>query len=178
MNKIYSKFLDDCNNIENYYEKLVELTKNHNFVGSTNEWIIDNFYLVVEQRNYLKRFFKNKKNIKEILAVNEDMYQILHTIFSKHKYNVDKNMLIKELNNYQNKNNVYFSYKTISIIPILISIILIDELNKLCIKREEKLEDLRKVNDLVSKIDKDMLDNPDIVLANYVKIDDVWFGTF
>lgn len=172
MNKIYSKFLDNCNNIENYYEKLVELTKNHNFVGSTNEWIIDNFYLVVEQRNYLKRFFKNKKNIKEILAVNEDMYQILHTIFSKHEYNVDKNMLIKELNNYQNKNNVYFSYKTISIIPILISIILIDKLNKLCIKREEKLEDLRKANDLVSKIDKDMLDNPDIVLANYVKIDE------
>ena len=172
MNKIYSKFLDDCNNIEKYYEKLVELTKNHNFVGSTNEWIIDNFYLVVEQRNTLKRVFKNRKNIKEMLTINEDMYDILCKIFTKHNYSLDKNMLIRELNSYQSKNNVYFSYNTISVIPILISMILIDELNKLCVKREAKLEDLRKVNDIVSKIDKDMLDNPDIVLTNYVKIDD------
>ena len=61
MNKIYSKFIDNCKSIENYYEKLVSLTKNHNFVGSTNEWIIDNFYMVVEQRNAIKRLFKNKK---------------------------------------------------------------------------------------------------------------------
>ena len=172
MNKIYSKFLEDCNNIENYYEKLVDLTKNHNFVGSTNEWIIDNFYLVVEQRNVLKRMFKNKKNVKEMLAVNEDIFTILKDVFIKHDYSVDKNMLIKELNNYQNKNNCYFSFKTISVIPIFISIILIDELNKLCIKRKEKLEDLKKVNDLVSRIDRDRLENPDLDLTKYVKIDE------
>ena len=172
MNKIYSKFLDDCNNIENYYEKLVELTKNHNFVGSTNEWIIDNFYLVVEQRNSLKRIFKNKKNIKEMLSINEDMHSVLCKIFKTHNYSLDKAMLIRELNNYQNKNNVYFSYNTISVVPILISMILIDELNKLCIKREEKLDDLKKVNDIVAKIDKDRLENPDIDFSNYIKIDE------
>ena len=172
MNKIYSKFLDDCKNIENYYEKLVELTKNHNFVGSTNEWIIDNFYLVVEQRNANKRLFRNKKNIKEMLTINEDMYVVLVDIFKEHNYSLDKAMLIRELNSYQAKNNIYFSYNTIRVIPVLISMLLIDELNKLCKKREQKLDDLKKVNDIISKIDKDRLANPDINLSDYVKIDD------
>ena len=110
MNKINSKVIDNCKYIEEYYEKLVDLTKNHNFVGSTNEWIIDNFYLVVEQRNVIKKFLKNRKN-REILSSNEEMYKILLDIFLKHNYNVDKATLLKELNSYQSKNNCYFSYK-------------------------------------------------------------------
>ena len=172
MNKIYSKFLDDCSNIEKYYEKLVDLTKNHHFVGSTNEWIIDNFYLVVEQRNAIKKLFKSRKNIKETLAINEDIYKILYDIFKSHNFSIDNDLLVRELNNYQNKNNCYFSYNTISIISTMISIILIDELNLLCNKREEKLDDLKKVNDIVAKIDSDRLVNPDIDLDNYVTIDD------
>lgn len=171
MNKIYSKFLDDCNNIENYYEKLVELTKNHNFVGSTNEWIIDNFYLIVEQRNSLKRTFKHKKNIKELLAKNENMYDILKNIFKSHNYNLDKQLLIRDLNLYQTKNNCYFSYAAIKVIPILITMLLTDELNQLCIKREGKLDDLKKVNDIISKIDNDRITNPDINFSDYVPID-------
>lgn len=65
MNKIYSRFLDNCSNIERYYESLVELTKNHNYVGSTNEWIIDNYYLVVENKNVIKKIFKEKKILKQ-----------------------------------------------------------------------------------------------------------------
>ncbi len=172
MNKIYTKFIDDCNNIERYYKKLVELTKNHNFVGSTNEWIIDNFYLVVEQRNALKKIFKNKKNVKDMLAINEDMYSILKDIFKEYNYNADKDIIIKELNSYQSKNNCYFSYNTISIIPLFITIIFIEELNKLCIKRETKLEDLTKVNDIIAKIDEEKIVNPDFKLSDYVKIDD------
>ena len=172
MNKIYSKFLDDCNNIENYYEKLVELTKNHNFVGSTNEWIIDNFYLIVEQRNAIKRLFKRRKNLKETLSKNEDIYNILTDIFTSHKYNLDKHLLIKELNSYQTKHNCYFSYDAIRVIPILISMILVDELNKLCIKREAKLDDLKKVNDLITKIDEDRITNPDLKFEDYVTIDE------
>ena len=77
MNKIYSKFLDDCSNIEKYYEKLVDLTKNHHFVGSTNEWIIDNFYLVVEQRNAIKKLFKSSRyifNIGVIIKTDKKEY--------------------------------------------------------------------------------------------------------
>ena len=45
MKKKYKLFLKNYDIIHKHYEYLVNLTKNHIFVGSTNEWIIDNFYL-------------------------------------------------------------------------------------------------------------------------------------
>ena len=170
MNKMLKNVIDNCKYIEDYYEKLVELTKNHNFVGSTNEWIIDNFYLVVEQRNTIKKFIKNKHN-RNILNSNDAMYNILLDIYLKHDYNMDKNILIRELNSYQTKNNICFSYIAISVIPIYISILLIEELYGLCKKREEKLDDLKKVNDVIQRIDEARLENPDVNLNEYVKID-------
>ena len=170
MNKVYKKVIDNCKYIEEYYEKLVDLTKNHNFVGSTNEWIIDNFYLVVEQRNVIRKFLRNKNN-RNILNSNEDVYNILLDIYLKHNYSMDNNILIKELNSYQTKNDMCFSYDAISVMPIFISILLIEELYGLCKKREEKLDDLKKVNDVISKIDEARLENPDINLSEYVKID-------
>ena len=58
MNNVYARFLDNCQDIERYYQNLVALTKNHNYVGSTNEWIIDNYYLVVENKNIIKKALK------------------------------------------------------------------------------------------------------------------------
>ena len=127
MNRMYKRVIDNCKYIEEYYEKLVDLTKNHNFVGSTNEWIIDNFYLVVEQRNVIKKFIKNKQN-RNILNANEEIYTILLDIYLKHNYSMDKTILIKELNSYQTKNDICFSYNAISVMPLFISILLIEEL--------------------------------------------------
>ena len=42
------------------------------------------------ERNILKRMFKNKKNVKEMLAVNEDIFTILKDVFIKH-YGKEKN---------------------------------------------------------------------------------------
>ena len=172
MNKIFSRFLDNCKNIESYYENLVELTKNHNYVGSTNEWIIDNYYLVVENKNFIRKIFKERKNIKTILEINEEMYFILLNIFKKFNFNLDKNILLKELNNYQNKNSCYFSYVSIDVVPILISMILIDELNKLCIKRKDKQVDILKVKDLMHQIDLARNNNEKINLDDYISIDE------
>ena len=171
MNRIYKKLINNYKYIEEYYKKLVKLTKNHHFVGFTNEWIIDNFYLVVEQRNEIKKLLKDK-NGRDILHANEEMYNIILNIYKNHKYNVDKNTLIKELNNYQTKNNVCFSYNAISTIPVYISLVLIDEIYELCKKRDEKLDDLKKVNDIVSRIDEARLKDPNVDLNQFVVIDE------
>ncbi len=171
MNKIYSKFIEDCKNIESYYQNLVDLTKNHNYVGSTNEWIIDNYFLVVENRNAIKKIFKEKKNIKTTLEINEAMYGILVDILKKHNFNLNKDLFIKELNHYQNKNNTYFSYGTINVIPVLLTMILIDELNRLCIKREEKQVDILKARDLIRTIETDKANGIEIDLKDYIDID-------
>lgn len=172
MNKIYSRFLENCKNIENYYENLVALTKEHNYVGSTNEWIIDNYYLVAENKNRLIKIFKEKKNIKNVFSVNEEMYNILVGIFKKHNYSLDNNLLIRELNNYQSRHDCYFPYTTINVIPVLIVIILIEELNNLCIKREKKQVDILKVREIIQKIEYDRNHGYDVNLDDYITIDD------
>ena len=60
MNNLYAKYLENCNNIDAYYQNLVTLTKNHFYVGSTNEWILDNYYLVVEHKNVIKKLIKER----------------------------------------------------------------------------------------------------------------------
>lgn len=171
MNKIYTRFQEDCNNIERYYKILVMLTKNHTFVGSTNEWIIDNYYLIVENKNALKRVFKNRRFLKA-LNENAGIYKVLFDIIEKYNYNLDKDVLINELNNYQNKNKKYFSYSAIGIIPSLITIILTARLNNLCIKRESKLQDFLKVKDITDKIESEKEISKDIDFDDYIDIDD------
>ena len=39
----------DFKYITKFYNKLVNLTKNHLFIGITNEWIVDNYYILVEK---------------------------------------------------------------------------------------------------------------------------------
>ena len=98
MNNIYTRFLDNCSSIEDYYQNLVSLTKNHKFVGSTNEWIIDNYYLVVENKNILKKAFREDKYLKILIESNIDIYKILFDIFEKYKYNIDSYTYINEEN--------------------------------------------------------------------------------
>ena len=48
MTKFVKRFLNDFEVVNKYYNYLVEQTKKKEFVGITNEWLIDNFYLLVE----------------------------------------------------------------------------------------------------------------------------------
>ena len=51
---IVRNFTNDFNAIERYYDFLVQQTKNHEYVGVINEWLIYNLYLLVE---YKKAYF-------------------------------------------------------------------------------------------------------------------------
>ena len=55
----------DFDNINEYYDLLTYKTKNHEYVGIINEWLIDNFYLLVEHKtNFLEDKAKLKKKLK------------------------------------------------------------------------------------------------------------------
>ena len=172
MNNLYTKYINNCNNIDSYYQNLVSLTKNHYYVGSTNEWILDNYYLVVEHKNVIKKDFKEDKKLKTLIESNGEMHKILVDIFNKHNYNIDIHSLIKELNNYQDKNDAYFSYGTIRVIPYIMTMIITGELNDLCVKKEKKQQDVYKVNDLIAKIENDIENGKEVNLKEYISIDD------
>ena len=95
MRNLYNKYIENCNNIDAYYQNLVNLTKNHFYVGSTNEWILDNYYLVVEHKNKIKKELKESSDLKLLLESNIETYNILFNIFKKNKFNVDENTIIK-----------------------------------------------------------------------------------
>ena len=172
MRNLYNKYIENCNNIDAYYQNLVNLTKNHFYVGSTNEWILDNYYLVVEHKNKIKKELKESSDLKLLLESNIETYNILYNIFKKNKFNVDETSLIRELNNYQNKNDAYFSYGTIRVAPILMTMIITEELNTLCNKKSTKQEDVYKVNNLIKKIENDIESGKEVNLKEYISIDD------
>ena len=70
MNKFIKKFLSNFESINNYYSYLVDKTKQKEYVGITNEWLIDNFYLLVEHKSNMihdkKEISKRIKNIDTI----------------------------------------------------------------------------------------------------------------
>jgi hypothetical protein len=62
---IHKEFVLNVRKITNYYETLVEETKNKKTVGSTNEWILDNFYVISEQ----EKIIKYELQAKDILRI-------------------------------------------------------------------------------------------------------------
>ena len=170
-NNFYNQFLRNFKIISDHYEYLVNLTKNHIFVGTTNEWIIDNYYLVAETKNNLKRVYKSTKKFK-YANYNVDMYEILEKIFVKHNYDVSYKLLIRELNTYQTREGVYLTYQNIELIPSIISMLVIDRIAKLCIAKRDEQEEKQKVRDLISKIDEKIANGKKVDLRDYINIDE------
>ena len=54
MKKTYKTFRESLKTITEYYLLLVEETKSQRLVGSTNEWVLDNYYMISEQEKVLK----------------------------------------------------------------------------------------------------------------------------
>ena len=78
MTRFVKKFLNDFEVINKYYNYLVEQTKKKEFVGITNEWLIDNFYLLVEHKSNIihdkKEISKRLKHIENIKLVAFQLY--------------------------------------------------------------------------------------------------------
>jgi cyclic beta-1,2-glucan synthetase len=140
------KFINDFDDITEYYNFLVNKTKNHQYVEITNEWLIDNYYLLVEHKNNILNF---KKDIKKSLKVINKEYFILKAIVSKQNYNVDFKYLTEELRKYQKENDDILTYREIAnIIPTLV-FIYTERLNNLCRDEYNKLVDKEEVEEII-----------------------------
>ena len=167
----YIEFLKNCKIITEHYEYLVNLTKNHIFVGATNEWIIDNFYLIVETKNNLKRNYKTNKNLKHSMT-NVNMFEIMTEIFEKNNYDMSYKSLVRELNAYQLKNGVYLTYRNLETIPSVIGMIVIDRIKKLCVAKRDEQDEKQKVRDLIKEINERRENGEKIDLKDYIQIDE------
>ena len=172
MRKKYKLFQKHYDIIEKHYEYLVNLTKNHIFVGTTNEWIIDNFYLIVETKNNLKRTYKDSKKFKFAKTEKVDMYKVIEEIFVNHNYDVNYQTLVRELNSYQNKNDIFFNYQNINVIPSMIGMVIVKRLSELCLVKRKKQEEKQRIRDMMKNIENHRAKGEDINLKDYITIND------
>ena len=110
MANILKKFKNNFEDITEYYNYLVTKTKNHEQVDITNEWLIDNYYLLAEHKNNI---YSQKGSLKKNLKTLEENYYFLKAIANKKNYDINFKYLTDELKKYQNDTNQVFTYKDI-----------------------------------------------------------------
>ncbi len=149
--KYLKEYKKNHKNIKKYYTQLIELTKNHHYVGVTNEWIVDNYYMLIEEEKKINRFFSSKRKYNDAFK-RADLYKLIEKMLKQYNYKLDLKALNNILNTYQENYNLYFSYRTISVIPSVMYLIIIDELNRLCNRELQRLNEQKRAEDLLDKL--------------------------
>ena len=138
MRNIYKEFKNSVKEITRYYMLLVEETRNQRLVGSTNEWVLDNYYMISEQEKVMKEELKGVQSSefgvrKERIDV---LWKLLESYLRKCHHQVDKNLFFRYLSQVQVKGKDYLSYPEVCALLPLTKAILIRELADLCRRLE------------------------------------------
>ena len=164
MIKYLKNFYDDFNYINSYYNTLVAKTKKLEYVGITNEWLIDNFYLLVEHKTNITN---NKKDLKKGKNKIPKLYNCLKEIVVKYNYNISYKDLMNELKKYQKTTKTIFSYEEIKLIKTIIIFIYTERLRHLCIEEQNKLNIQDKVSKIIKNNSNEKLELKDFNVENY-----------
>ena len=132
MKSTYRIFKDSIKTITDYYLLLVEETKSQRLVGSTNEWILDNYYMISEQEKVLKIDLQSKSFKRLEGERMKHLEQMLREFLTRCHYQVEKDMLFNHLFQEQERRKDYFSYPEVCALLPLMKCILLKELADLC----------------------------------------------
>lgn len=162
MTKIIKKFFENFKDITEYYNFLVGKTKEHQYVEITNEWIIDNYYVVVEHKNNILATRKDLEKSKKIIESN---YYFIKNFVSKNNYNISLKLLMEELKKHQKETNKSYTYRELAnIVPILI-LVYTEKLNNLCREEYSKLVDKEDVSSIITN--KENISLKDFIPNNF-----------
>ena len=163
---IVRNFTNDFNSIESYYDYLVQKTKNHEYVGVINEWIIDNFYLLVEYKN---SFIEDKKKFRKNKKLYLDLRDKIEELVIKNNYNINFKTLYHELKNYQKNNKYNFTYKELSLVKDVLFLIYVSRLKILCKEERNKLINIDKINNIIDNSNEKELSLDHFINKNEIK---------
>ena len=162
------KFINSNKIIFKYYKKIIKLTKANENVGSTNEWLIDNYYMVDSTKKALMYYLKSI-NYKKIKFKNE-IYNLVYSILENKNFQLNYKYLFDTLNKYQTDTNHYFSYNEVEYVYNTISMALINRLGDLCLSLESKATQKREIEVLVEKINQNK-NNENFDIEKLIRID-------
>lgn len=148
MANVVKKFLNNFEDINEYYNFLVEKTKRLEYVGISNEWLIDNFYLLVEHKTNI---LANKKDIIKGIKASQKITFCIKEIVITNNYNISLKILTTALKKYQKETKQYFSYKEIANIKEILLFIYVERLNQLCKEEYKKLLVKEKVARMIEE---------------------------
>ena len=119
---------------------LVEETKSQRLVGSTNEWVLDNYYMISEQEKVLKVELKcvESGSMKVEHRRVEVLWKLLQGYLKKSHHQIDKTLFFRYLSQVQVSQKDYLTYPEVCALLPLIKAILIGELAELCRQLEEE----------------------------------------
>ena len=134
MKSIYKIFKESVRQVTHYYMLLVEETKSQRLVGSTNEWVLDNYYMISEQEKVLKVDLKGVERGKWKVESKrvEVLWRLLEGYLRRCHYQVDKTLLFRYLAQVQQRQKDYLSYSEVVALLPMVKTILIHELADLC----------------------------------------------
>ena len=140
MKNIYNIFKGSVKDVTRYYTLLVGETSRQRLVGSTNEWVLDNYYMVSEQekvlRNELKGMERGEWRVEHRRV--EVLWKLLEGYLKKCHHEVDKTLLFRYLSQVQVSQKDYLTYPEVCALLPLMKAILISELADLCRRLERE----------------------------------------
>ena len=112
-NRIYRRFQEQLEGVTDYYRLLVEETKSKRQVGSTNEWVLDNYYMLSEQEKVLRVELRGK-DLRHMPARRlAHIEHLLSEFAEKSYYQVEKHALFEYLKASQIQGQDYLSYSEV-----------------------------------------------------------------
>jgi cyclic beta-1,2-glucan synthetase len=113
---------------------LVEETRSERLVGSTNEWVLDNYYMISEQEKVLKNELRGVERGKWKVEGKrvEMLWGLLEGYLKKCHHQIDKALMFRYLAQVQQRQKDYLAYPEVTALLPLVKTILISELADLC----------------------------------------------
>lgn len=134
MKSVYKIFRQSIKDVTKYYMLLVEETRSERLVGSTNEWVLDNYYMISEQEKVLKNELKGVESGRWKVEDRrvEMLWDLLEGYLKKCHHQIDKALMFRYLAQVQQRQKDYLSYPEVTALLPLVKTILISELAELC----------------------------------------------
>ena len=163
MANLVKKFLTDFEDINDYYMFLVDKTKRREYVGITNEWLIDNFYLLVEHKTNIVH---DKKYIIRDLKKYNRIFYCLKEIVIRNNYNISFKILVSELKEYQKRTKITFSYPELVCVKNILLFLYTKRLSDLCKEEYHNLLNKERVSKIIQSREE-----KEIELSNFLDED-------
>ena len=134
MKSLYNTFKGSVKDITRYYMLLVEETSRQRTVGSTNEWVLDNYYMVSEQEKVMRAELRSVERGPWRVERSRvtTLKELVARYMERSHYAIDKELLFRYLRGVQVSQKDYLSYPEVTSLPVLLKAVLIDRLAELC----------------------------------------------